>query len=231
VRVVDGDTLRLRVDGREEPVRLIGINTPESVDPRRPIECLGKEATAKTAELLKGVQTVEVEPDPTQDTRDAYARLLLYVWLPDGRLLNRELIASGYAQEYTFRTPYRFQAEFRQAQREAEAAGRGLWAPGACENQAPVSRSTPAPARPAAPATAPSAPKPTAATQAGRGVPPISKDDCPASHPVKGNQGSRSTADWIYHPPGSRSYAVTDPEECFATAADAEAAGYRAPRN
>src|SRR5205814_2265791 len=63
VRVVDGDTLRLRVDGLEEPVRLIGINTPESVDPRRPVECLGKEASAKTAELLRGVQTVEVEPD------------------------------------------------------------------------------------------------------------------------------------------------------------------------
>src|SRR5437867_10624438 len=103
VRVVDGDTLRLRVDGREEPVRLIGINTPESVDPRRPVECLGKEASAKTAEFLRGVQTVEVEPDPTQDARDAYARLLLYVWLPDGRLLNRELIASGHAHEYTFR--------------------------------------------------------------------------------------------------------------------------------
>jgi hypothetical protein len=54
-------------------------------------------------------------------------------------------------------------------------------------------------------------------------VPPISKDDCPPSHPIKGNQGSRSTTDWIYHPPGSRSYAATDPEECFATAADAEA--------
>src|SRR5439155_930311 len=120
-----------------------------------------------------------------------------------------------YAHEYTFRAPYRFQAEFRRAQREAEAAGRGLWAPGACENQAPVSRSTPAPAQPAPP----SAPKPTAAPSSpGRGVPPISKDDCPPSHPIKGNQGSRSTTDWIYHPPGSRSYAATDPEECFATA-------------
>ena len=78
---------------------------------------------------------------------------------------------------------------------------------------------------------APSAPKPTAAPQADRGVPPISKDDCPPSHPIKGNRGSRSTTDWIYHPPGSPSYGATDPEECFAAAADAEAAGYRAPRN
>ena len=59
------------MDGREEPVRLIGINTPESVDPRRPVECLGKEASAKTAELLRGVQTVEVEPDP-----ETYERVL-----------------------------------------------------------------------------------------------------------------------------------------------------------
>ena len=73
--------------------------------------------------------------------------------------------------------------------------------------------------------------KPPAAPGASRGVRPVSRDDCPASHPIKGNQGSRSTEDWIYHPPGSRSYAATDPEECFASAADAEASGYRAPRN
>jgi hypothetical protein len=60
-------------------------------------------------------------------------------------------------------------------------------------------------------------------------VPPATKDDCPASHPIKGNQGSRDQPVWIYHPPGTASYAATDPEECFATAADAQAAGYRAP--
>lgn len=141
---------------------------------------------------------------------------------------------SGYAHEYTFRTPYRFQAEFRRAQREAEAAGRGLWAPGACENRVPVSRSTPAPAGPVVTPTAvPAVPKPTTAPTggAGSGVPPISKDDCPPTHPIKGKRGSRSTTDWIYHPPGGGSYAATDPEECFATAADAETAGHRAPRN
>ena len=126
VRVVDGDTLRLRVDGRDEPVRLIGINTPESVDPRRPVECLGKEASAKAAELLRGAQTVEVEADPTQDTRDAYARLLLYVWLPDGRLLNRELIANGYAHEYTFGAAVGFGADGATADGAACPGGAGV---------------------------------------------------------------------------------------------------------
>ena len=73
----------------------------------------------------------------------------------------------------------------------------------------------------------------TASAQAGPSAPPISKDDCPASHPIKGNNEGRieeRPLDPIYHVPGSRWYAVTDPEECFATVPDAEAAGYRAPR-
>jgi hypothetical protein len=89
----------------------------------------------------------------------------------------------------------------------------------------PAAGSTIAPAPAAQPTAA------TAGTGTGRGVPPVNRDDCPATHPVKGNRGSRSTADWIYHPPGSRSYAATDPEECFASATDAEAAGYREPRS
>lgn len=132
LRVIDGDTLELRVNGKTDRVRLIGINTPESVDPRRPVECFGKEASAKATELLRGADIVEVEADPSQGVRDAYGRLLLYVWLPDGRMLNRELIALGYGHEFTFRVPYRFQADFRAAQNEAETARLGLWAPGVC---------------------------------------------------------------------------------------------------
>lgn len=131
-RVIDGDTLELRVNGNTERVRLIGINTPESVDPRRTVECFGKEASAKANELLSGMSVVEVESDPSQGARDTYGRLLVYVWLSDGRMLNRELIALGYGYEFTYRMPYRFQAQFRAAQKEAEAARRGLWGPGGC---------------------------------------------------------------------------------------------------
>lgn len=81
--------------------------------------------------------------------------------------------------------------------------------------QAPPPTAIPAPA-----------PQPAGQSNAGKAL-PISKDDCPASHPIKGNQGSRSTDTWIYHMPGGSSYAATDPEECFSTEAAAQAAGYR----
>ncbi|HSH80557.1 MAG TPA: thermonuclease family protein [Herpetosiphonaceae bacterium] len=131
VRVIDGDTVDVALQGRTERLRLIGIDTPEVVDPRMPVQCFGREASAKAHELLDG-KTVFLEADPSQDERDTYDRLLRYVWLPDGRLFNREVIAQGYAHEYTYRVPYRYQAEFKQAEREARGAGHGLWSPSTC---------------------------------------------------------------------------------------------------
>lgn len=135
VRVVDGDTVILRIDGRQERVRLIGMNTPESVDPRRPVECLGKEASAKATEILTAGMPVHTEPDPTQDVRDRNGRLLLYLWTPDGVLFNEQMIRLGFASEFTFAAPYRYQNQFRAAEREARAAKRGLWADNACVGQ------------------------------------------------------------------------------------------------
>jgi hypothetical protein len=90
----------------------------------------------------------------------------------------------------------------------------------------------PSPTRaPATATTAPSVVTPGSAKPAGRGVPAAGRGACPATHPIKGNRGSRSTTEWIYHVPGGGSYAQTDPEECFAGEADAQAAGYRRARN
>lgn len=234
-KVVDGDTVDVSIDGKIERVRLIGINTPETVDPRKPVECFGKEASAKAHELLDG-QTIYVEADSSQQERDKYDRLLRYVWLADGQLFNVEMVAQGYAHEYTYSTPYKYQEQFKAAQSDADANDRGLWAPTTCNGQTDAAAASQAPAAPAAAepnptalAPAASAPAaPTEAVQAGGGgggpVPPVSKHNCPADHPVKGNQSG------IYHTPDSRSYKQTDPEECFATAADALAAGYRAPK-
>jgi hypothetical protein len=101
-----------------------------------------------------------------------------------------------------------------------------------------AAKPTAAPVKPAGSApTKPVAPKPATAKPAsrkpgsGRGVPPRTKDDCPNTYPIKGNKTTQNPGDWIYHAPGSRNYASTDPEECFATTADAQAAGYRAPLN
>lgn len=132
VRVVDGDTITVLVDGKRETIRLIGINTPETVDPRRPVECFGKESSNKAKELLTGKQ-VRLASDPTQQDRDRYGRLLRYVYLADGTFVNELLIEEGFAYEYTYHTPYQYQEEFRTAQEEARKNQKGLWGEGICQ--------------------------------------------------------------------------------------------------
>ncbi len=130
-KVTDGDTLHVMIDGTDETVRLIGINTPETVDPRRAVECYGKEASARMKEIASG-KIVRLEYDDSQSLRDAYGRLLAYIYLEDGQMINRKMVAEGYAYEYTFLTPYRYQSEFRQLQKLAQGAGRGLWSKDTC---------------------------------------------------------------------------------------------------
>lgn len=142
VRVVDGDTVDVRLDGRVERVRLIGINTPESVDPRRPAECFGVEAAASARAMLDG-QVALLEADPSQGDRDPNGRLLRYLWLADGRLVNLEQIAQGYAFEYTYAAPYRYQDQFRAAERTARAAEAGLWSPATCGGRREVAEASP----------------------------------------------------------------------------------------
>lgn len=129
--VIDGDTIEVLIDNKKEVVRLIGINSPETVDPRKPVECFGKEASAKAKSILLG-KSVQLEADPTQDDRDKYQRLLRYVFLEDGTNFSKLMISEGYAYEYTYNTPYKYQSEFKQAQKEAEASKVGLWADSAC---------------------------------------------------------------------------------------------------
>lgn len=129
-KVVDGDTIWVERDGRRVKVRLIGIDTPEVHDPRKPVQCFGQEATAAAESMLAGKQVL-LEFDPSQDSVDRYGRDLAYVWI-DGQLANLMMIQGGYAHEYTYDTPYRYQTLFRAAQQEAKEAGLGLWSPGSC---------------------------------------------------------------------------------------------------
>lgn len=138
-KVSDGDTIHIMMDGRDEKVRLIGINTPETVDPRRPVECFGKEASARMKELVGG-KIVRLEYDDTQSVRDAYNRILAYVYLEDGQMINRKMIAEGYAYEYTYLTPYKYQKEFRELQVLAKTGGRGLWASTTCNGNVKTSQ-------------------------------------------------------------------------------------------
>lgn len=123
VRVVDGDTIVVRIDGREERVRYIGINAPESVTPDRPVECFGREASAANAALVAGKQ-VRLERDISD--RDRFGRLLRYVYV-DGTLVNAELVRQGYARAITIQPDTRESGRLRDLEREAQAAGRGLW--------------------------------------------------------------------------------------------------------
>ncbi len=133
-RVVDGDTIKVVMGDTVESVRLIGINTPETVDPRRTVECFGKEASTRMKELASG-QIVRLEYDETQGYRDTYGRILAYVYLEDGQMLNRKMIAEGYAYEYTYLTPYMYQKEFRQLQTLAKGGEKGLWASDSCNGK------------------------------------------------------------------------------------------------
>lgn len=133
-RVVDGDTIHVEIDGEEETIRMIGVDTPESVKTNTPVQCFAKEASDKTKALLLN-KTVRLENDPSQDEQDRYGRLLRYVYLEDGTLINEKLIAEGFAFEYTYEVPYKFQKEFKSAQRNASQNKLGLWADNTCSGR------------------------------------------------------------------------------------------------
>jgi len=101
VDVVDGDTVKVNINGVVTTLRLIGMDTPETLDPRKPVQCFGKEASAKAKELLLG-KNVRLENDPTQTELDKYGRALRYLYLEDGTLYNEIMIGDGYAHEYTY---------------------------------------------------------------------------------------------------------------------------------
>ena len=139
-RVVDGDTLVVEMNGKSVKIRLIGLDTPETVDPRKPVQCFGIEASNKAKEMFTG-KRVRIETDSSQGEYDKYGRLLAYVYLPDlpdsagkagGTLFNEYMIAEGYGHEYTYNLPYKYQSEFKAAEAQARAEKKGLWADGVC---------------------------------------------------------------------------------------------------
>jgi len=130
-KIVDGDTIKVEINNQIETVRLIGIDTPEIKDPRKTVQCFGKEASEKTKELLEN-KMVRLETDSTQTDRDKYSRLLRYVYLTDGTFINKKLIEEGFAFEYTYQIPYLYQEEFKAAQKLAETNKLGLWNENSC---------------------------------------------------------------------------------------------------
>jgi len=138
VQVVDGDTLRIEMDGQEQAVRLIGIDTPESKINKKAkkdsiktnydvetITAMGKEAARYVRTLVRKGDTVGLEFDVQK--RDKYNRLLVYAYLSDGKMLNEEIVKAGYANIMTYPPNVRYQDRFVRAYREARDTKRGLY--------------------------------------------------------------------------------------------------------
>lgn len=129
VNIEDGDTLTVNMKGNEERVRFIGVDTPEVRDPRKPVQCFGRVASEFTKNLI-GNNPVKLEADPDNTNRDRYNRLLRYVYLPDGTLVNSEIIKQGYGFAYTG-FPFTKKEEFKSLEENAKQQNLGLW--GGCE--------------------------------------------------------------------------------------------------
>lgn len=209
VSVVDGDTIKVNYQGKITSVRLIGVNTPETVDPRKSVECFGQEASNYLKSKLNG-QTVTLIADPTQSDRDKYDRLLRYVYL-DGKDVGLDIISNGYGYEYTYNLPYEKQGSYLAAQTSAENAGKGLWASGVCDAanvnvDSQSHQTSPAP------------------------VPSVNNG---ANCQIKGNINSKGEK--IYHLPGQRFYNKTQidtskGERWFCSEQEAVNAGWRAAK-
>ncbi len=133
-RVIDGDTFEVTIDGVREKVRMLGIDTPESVDPRKPVECFSHEAADELKKLILDAE-ITLTPDITNSDRDKYGRLLRYVTVATTtQSINAQMIELGYARAYT-RFPFLHRADYLRLQTEARAAGRGLWAPSTCRGR------------------------------------------------------------------------------------------------
>ena len=126
--VVDGDTVKIETAAGLIPVRIIGIDTPETVHPSRPVEPFGPEASSRAKELLEGkTVTIQYDTNPSHETWGKYGRLLVYLKLPDGRDYGMVVVREGLARAYT-KYPFSRSAEYVRAEQEAREAGRGLWA-------------------------------------------------------------------------------------------------------
>lgn len=139
IRVIDGDTIKIEGD---KVVRYIGIDTPETVHPSKPVQCYGKEASDKNRELVEGKE-VKLEKDVSET--DKYGRLLRYVWFEEV-LVNEYLVREGYAQSSTYPPDVKYQDRFLEAQREAREEKKGLWGD-ICNPPQPVQTSLQAPSQ------------------------------------------------------------------------------------
>lgn len=126
IKVADGDTVTVSMNGNLEKVRFIGIDTPEIGDSKNPSDCLAEEAKKEIENLIDG-HKVRLEFDQSQGERDKYGRVLAYVFLDDGLFLNRHMIQKGFAHEYTYQKKYKYIDDFIQDEERAQLEQVGIW--------------------------------------------------------------------------------------------------------
>ncbi|WP_391119178.1 thermonuclease family protein [Psychrobacillus sp. L3] len=209
-RVVDGDTIKVKVNGKEETVRLILVDTPETKHPKLGVQPFGPEASSFTKNTLTG-EEIELEKDVSE--RDRYGRLLRYVWI-DGKLFNETLIEKGLARVAVFQPDVKYIDQFRELQQKAQKQRIGIWS---IENYAQEDGYHTEEKK--------SEPAETPKTQ-----PKPKQEEKPTSGScnIKGNISS--SGEKIFHVLGGQFYDITEPEAMFCSKAAALAAGYRASK-
>ncbi len=233
-RVVDGDTVDVspEIEG-EHSIRIIGADTPEDVRPGYPTQPLSLKAAAFTRSRLEG-KRVRLTFDTTH--KDKYDRLLAYLWVGKHTMIEDELLKKGLAQLLIIPPNDRYASRFRADQEQARRAHRGLWGLPKSEQCKETNRGNGiGVGSPGCSSTSTggsyhySRSSKASSQKTSGGVAPVSEESCPRSHPIKGNISE--DGEKIYHlPHGDPYYSATHPERCFASPAQARAAGYRAPR-
>jgi micrococcal nuclease len=212
VRVIDGDTLKITLNGREETVRLLLIDTPETVHPNKPVEPFGKDASNFTKNTLPQNSKIQVELGISE--RDKYGRLLAYVY-KNGKMINEQLLEKGLARvAYIYPPNTKHIDEFRVIQSRAQKQAIGIWS---IENYATdrgfndnVTKQSSNHKQ-----------NITSSSKTANNI--YSNQQC--KKVIKGN--ITSTGKKIYHVPGGQYYQITKPEQTFCTEEEAQKAGYR----
>lgn len=212
--VIDGDTIKVKINGKEESVRFLLVDTPETHHPRLGVQPFGPEASNFTKKLLSH-STVLLEKDISE--RDKYGRLLMYVYTPDGQSVQEELLRQGLARvAYVYAPNTKYVDKYTKIQKDAQKRGVGIWS---VENYAQEDGYHPNVMDYNEIKQPTQQPK---SSSDGGAFPPDANGNCGGQ--IKGNQGSNG---WIYHIPSGRYYKVTKAEQCFRNEQDAEQAGYR----
>ncbi len=201
VRVVDGDTVLINLNGKEERVRMLCVDTPESVSPNVDPQPFGKEASAFTKMTLPAGKSIHVEMG-LGDGRDKYGRLLAYIYV-DGKMFNKTLLEKGLARvAYVYAPNTKYVDQFYEIQKNAQAKEIGIWS---IENYATDKGFD-------------------AEAYKNQKSKSTSKSETTSTCTIKGNINGSSK---IYHMPGQQNYDVTKAEEMFCTEKEAQEAGFR----